>query len=139
MPRDRRPELVPGAEATLAQAQAAGIPIALVTSANTRWAELALEPIGGLRHFDTTVTRDDVPRGKPDPACYALACERLGVDPALAIACEDAPNGVRAAAAAGVGTVVGVLTTFAPEELQAAGATATMTDLTALPALMVGG
>ena len=138
MPRDRRPDLVPGAEATIARARAAGIPIALVTSANARWAELALEPIGGLRWFDTAVTRDDVVDGKPDPACYALACNRLDADPALAIACEDAPNGGRAAAAAGVGTVVGVLTTFARDELEAAGATATMPDLTALPALMGG-
>jgi sugar-phosphatase len=136
MPRDRRPDLVPGAEAAIARARAHGIPVALVTSADTRWAEVALEPLGGLRHFDALVTRDDVVQGKPDPACYALACARLAADPAVAVACEDAPNGVRAAAAAGVGTVVGVLTTFGPEELRAAGATTTMPDLTALPALL---
>jgi sugar-phosphatase len=136
MPRDRRPDLVPGAEAVLTHAREHGIPLALVTSANTRWAELALEPVGGLRHFDAVVTRDDVNQGKPDPACYALACARLGADPAAAVACEDAPNGVRAATAAGVGTVVGVLTTFAPDELRAAGATTTMPDLLGLAHLL---
>ena len=55
--------------------------------------------------FDTSVTRDDVDTGKPDPACYALACERLGADAGAAVACEDAPNGVRSAVGAGVGTV----------------------------------
>ena len=39
---------------------------------------------GGIDAFDTTVTRDDIANGKPDPACYALACERLGVDPGAA-------------------------------------------------------
>ena len=34
---------------------------------------------------------------KPDPAGYLLACDRLGVDPAGAMAVEDAPAGVRAA------------------------------------------
>ena len=122
----------------IAWARGAGIPLALVTSATTRWAARALEPLGGIDAFDTTVTRDDIEVGKPDPACYALACERLAVDAAAALACEDAPDGVRSAAGAGVGTVVGVTTSFTARQLLDAGATTTVPDLTTLPALLDG-
>ena len=88
--------------------------------------------------FDTSVTRDDVDTGKPDPACYALACERLGADAGAAVACEDAPNGVRSAVGAGVGTVLGVTTSFVAEKLREAGATRTIPDLLTLPALLTG-
>ncbi len=136
VPRDLLPDTVPGAAETLERARRAGIPLALVTSADTAWAEKVLAPLGGLAQFGASVTREDVETGKPDPACYALACRRLGVDAGAAVACEDAPNGVRSAAGAGVGTVVGVTTTFAPDALRAAGATTTMADLTGVPALL---
>ena len=108
-----------------------------MTSADTRWAAKALAPLGGLSAFDTSVTRADVETGKPDPACYALACERLGADAGAAVACEDAPNGVRSAVGAGVGTVLGVTTSFDAEQLREAGATGTLPDLTGLPALLL--
>ena len=138
VPSDLLPDPVPGAAETLERARRAGIPLALVTSADTAWAEKVLAPLGGLAQFGASVTREDVGAGKPDPACYALACRRLGVDAGAAVACEDAPNGVRSAADAGVGTVVGVTTTFAADALRAAGATTTMADLTGVPALLRG-
>ena len=122
----------------VAWARGAGIPLALVTSAGTRWAGRALEVVGGIDVFDTTVTREDVATGKPDPACYALACERLGVAAGAALACEDAPDGVRSAVGAGVGLVVGVTSSFTPQQLLDAGATRTLPDLTTLPALLGG-
>ena len=135
-PHRRLPEPVAGAAAAIAWARAAGIPLALVTSATTRWAAKALEQLGGIDGFDTAVTRDDIATGKPDPACYVLACERLGVDAGSAVACEDAPDGVRSAAGAGVGEVVGVTTSFTPAALRDAGATSTVPDLTSLPTLL---
>jgi mannitol-1-/sugar-/sorbitol-6-phosphatase len=138
VPRDWLVEPLPGAAETIESARRAGIPLALVTSADTTWAAKALAPLGGLEVFDTSVTRDDVDIGKPDPACYALACERLGADAGAAVACEDAPNGVRAAVGAGVGTVLGVTTSFVAERLREAGATRTIPDLLTLPALLTG-
>jgi mannitol-1-/sugar-/sorbitol-6-phosphatase len=137
-PHRRLPEPVAGAAAAIAWARAAGMPLALVTSATTRWAARALEQLGGIGGFDATVTRDDIATGKPDPACYLLACELLAVDAGAAVACEDAPDGVRSAAAAGVGVVVGVTTSFPQRRLLGAGATSTMPDLTGLPALLGG-
>jgi mannitol-1-/sugar-/sorbitol-6-phosphatase len=137
-PLRRLPEPVAGAAEAIAWARAQGIPLALVTSAGTRWAGRALEALGGIGIFDTTVTRDDIATGKPDPACYALACERLGVAAGAAVACEDAPDGVRSAAGAGLGVVVGVTTSFTAQQLAEAGASRTLPDLTTLPALLGG-
>lgn len=136
MPGDRLPEPVAGVREMFEHAEALGVPLALVTSANTAWARKALAQLGGLDRFAARVTRDDIEVGKPDPACYLLACELLGVDPAAAIACEDAPNGVRSAVGAGVGTVIGITTTFAGLELEAAGAHRTEPDLTTVPTLL---
>jgi sugar-phosphatase len=91
VPRDRLPDAVPGAVASIERALAAGIPLALVTSAGVRWADKALAALGGIDRFDVVVTRDDVAVGKPDPSCYALACDRLVWMPVGTGA--DAPNG----------------------------------------------
>jgi sugar-phosphatase len=137
-PLRRLPEPVVGAVEAVAWARAHGIRLALVTSAGTGWATRALAPLGGVGAFEVTVTRDDIETGKPDPACYALACARLGVPAGDALACEDAPDGVRSAAAAGVGTVVGVTTSFPARALVDAGAHRTLPDLTGLPTLLAG-
>ena len=52
--------------------------------------------------FDAIVTSDDVEHSKPAPDLYLLACERLGVGPADALALEDSPSGIAAAKAAGL-------------------------------------
>lgn len=45
---------------------------------------------------------DDYSPGKPDPACYRLAAEKLAVPPASCVAFEDSNAGVLAAKAAGM-------------------------------------
>ncbi|MCC6497769.1 MAG: HAD family phosphatase [Propionibacteriaceae bacterium] len=107
-----RPELAVGAAELLA---GAGIPLGLVTSANTEWARTCLGDL--LDHFDVVVTRDDVTNGKPHPEPYRLACDRLEVAAAGCIAVEDAPAGVASALAAGVGRVVAISGTFTAAEL----------------------
>jgi HAD superfamily hydrolase (TIGR01509 family) len=52
--------------------------------------------------FDAIVTSDDVVESKPAPDIYLLACERLAVQPADALALEDSASGVAAAKAAGL-------------------------------------
>jgi HAD superfamily hydrolase (TIGR01509 family) len=52
--------------------------------------------------MDVVVSADDVARPKPAPDLYRLACDRLGVDPADALALEDSPVGASAAVAAGM-------------------------------------
>ena len=78
------------------------------------------------------VTAEDVAYGKPHPAGFLLACERLSVQPAATLAAEDSVAGIAAAVAAGVGHVVGVTTSKPGDDLLAAGAHAAYADLRAV-------
>ncbi|MDO5495020.1 MAG: HAD family phosphatase [bacterium] len=104
------------------------VPIAIVTSAPRWWAERSLEIIG-IPAPSLVVAGDSYERGKPDPEPYLTACRDLDVDPALAIAFEDALPGIESARGAGVGLVVGVTTHADGAVLQAAGAHATAADV----------
>jgi sugar-phosphatase len=107
---------VPGA-AELVAALPAGR-WAIVTSGSRDVAALRLRH-AGIRRPAVLVTGQDVPRGKPDPAGYALAASRLGVDARACVAIEDAPVGVAAARAAGA-RVIALTTTHRAPALAAA-------------------
>lgn len=62
----------------------------------------------GIAEPAVLVTADDVTRGKPDPEPYLRGAALLGLDPADCIVLEDAPAGIAAARAAGVGAVIGI-------------------------------
>ena len=64
------------------------------------------------------ITPDDVPRGKPDPAPYRLAAERLGLDPRECLVVEDAPAGLTSGRLAGC-TTLALTTTHSAAELAA--------------------
>lgn len=82
----------------------------------------------GLPRPAVVVTRDQVANGKPAPDSFLLAAERLGVDPANCLICEDAPAGVQAARAAGM-KVLGITTNHTAEELSADWHAATLADV----------
>ncbi|MDR7252517.1 sugar-phosphatase [Nocardioides sp. BE266] len=132
------PEPIAGARELVEAARAAAVPVAIVTSAGPAWVELSVVDALGLplEAIDVVVTARDVTAGKPDPAGYALACERLGVTAADALAAEDSPAGVLAALGAGVGDVRGVASTHAREALLEAGATDVHDDLRPLLGLV---
>ncbi|WP_298394977.1 HAD family phosphatase [Sphingobium sp.] len=98
--------LRPGALLLLDHLAQAGIAMALATSTAAPYAQQRLEKTGLLPYFDVIVTRSDVERPKPHPEPYLLAAQRLGVDPAHAVAVEDSYAGVRSATAAGIATVM---------------------------------
>jgi sugar-phosphatase len=64
------------------------------------------------------ICAEDVLRGKPSPDVYLLAAAGLGLPPADCLVVEDAPAGIEAARAAGMG-VVALTTTHRLEELGA--------------------
>ena len=84
----------------------ARLPRAIATSSGHGSVERHLAPSGLLRRFDTVVAAGDYERGKPHPDPFLAAARRLGVAPADCLALEDSHNGVRAAAAAGMMTVM---------------------------------
>jgi beta-phosphoglucomutase len=93
---------MPGVVAFLGCLSEAGIPKAVATSASRRRTFGTLEELGLTCCFDAIVTGDDVPSGKPDPAIYQLAAERLQEPPERLLAIEDAVSGVKSARAAGM-------------------------------------
>ena len=91
-----------GIDAWLTQAHDAGIQCAVASSSHEQWVTGMLRGIGRLDAFSTLAFGNEVPAVKPAPDVYLLALERLGLDPAQAIAVEDTPHGVTAAKAAGL-------------------------------------
>ncbi len=67
------------------------------------------------------VTAESVTNGKPDPACYVLGRERLGLAGAdkRVLVLEDSPAGIRAGKAAGC-RVLAVVTSHTAEQVLAA-------------------
>jgi len=76
--------------------------LALASNSPRRLVDTALASARLTDAFETIVTSDDVAHPKPAPDLYLLACERLGVEPADALALEDSPSGIAAAKAAGL-------------------------------------
>jgi HAD superfamily hydrolase (TIGR01509 family) len=103
-----RVRLRPGVERLIGEAAAAGLPQAIVTTSGREAVRALLE--GSLARWMPSlavwVCGEDVARKKPDPEAYLTACSRLQVAPQDALALEDSPQGLRAAAAAGVPCLV---------------------------------
>jgi mannitol-1-/sugar-/sorbitol-6-phosphatase len=117
--------VLPGAREALS-----ALPAGRVAIATSCTRPLAAARIGatGLPAPAVVVTASDVERGKPDPAPYLLAAQRLGVDPARCLVVEDAPAGIAAGRAAGAATLA-VASTHRVAELTAAAADAVVVDL----------
>ena len=100
-----------------------GLPVggwAIVTSAKREPALRHLALVG-LQVPQVLISAEDTPRGKPDPAGYRLAAQRLEVPANACLAVEDSPAGIRAARGAGM-TALGVTNTHAASELRDADA-----------------
>ncbi|MFM9959117.1 MAG: HAD family hydrolase [Phycisphaerales bacterium] len=91
----------PGAIELLREVKRRGTKVAVCTAALRREAGPVLERLGVAPILDAFVTADDVTASKPNPACYRLACERLGLPPSACVAIEDSVAGVTSAATAG--------------------------------------
>ena len=112
---------LPGLVSFLRQARDIDLKLGVGTSACKENVELLLghQSLGDF--FEARVIETDVQHGKPDPQCYLLVAERLGVSPQNCLVFEDAIAGVQAALNAGM-ACWGVLTTHSDEELIQAGA-----------------
>jgi len=121
----------PGSVALLDQLQAAGIPIAVVSSSKN--AEEVLRTAGLRDRFtvvmDGVIAERDHLASKPAPDVFVEGAQMLGVDPARSVAIEDAISGVQSAVAGGFALVIGVDRGTGPEELRTAGADLVIEDL----------
>lgn len=112
---------LPGAARLLTSLTEIGVPWAIATSGQQRYAELALELIG-LPPETPLVTRDQVRYAKPDPDLFLTAAERIGAAIANSIVVGDSVwdlLAARRASALGIGLLAGG---YGREELIYAGA-----------------
>jgi HAD superfamily hydrolase (TIGR01509 family) len=103
--RERLPLLPHAREAVIATSER--WPLGLASSSNREIIDLVLELAELSAYFETTVSSEEVARGKPAPDVYLEAARRLRVEPTECAAVEDSTNGLRSAAAAGM-TVIAI-------------------------------
>jgi beta-phosphoglucomutase len=98
------------------------VPLAICSGAARAEIEQAVAAAGLAPLLRGIVSADDVVEGKPSPEGYVKAMRDLfdGVDPANVLVFEDTEAGVASARAAGVGRVLAVTGTLAPERLREA-------------------
>jgi beta-phosphoglucomutase len=124
--------LAPGVVELLEKLRSLGVKLAVGSSGPAENVNLILGSGGIREYFDAVVHGGEVKRGKPAPDVFLLAAERLDVPAARCAVIEDAPAGIRAAAAAGMAPIA-VATTHDAEELKEAGAIAVYSDLKSVP------
>jgi beta-phosphoglucomutase-like phosphatase (HAD superfamily) len=103
--------LRPGVRRLLTETRASGLRLAIATTTTpdnvTALLRAALGP-EGESWFEVIGSGDVVPAKKPAPDIYYYVLERLGLPAAACLAFEDSENGLRAAHAAGLKTIVAV-------------------------------
>ena len=121
----------PGVRRLMDECEAAGIQLAVATTTSRSNVEALFASLFGKawqRRFAAVVCAEDAPAKKPDPQVYRLTLERLGITATQGtkkannqatkqvIAIEDSPNGLMAATAASIVTLVTRSAYFAGDE-----------------------
>ena len=109
--------LRPGLAAMLEAAQARGLALAVASSSGSGWVERWLERHSIRSYFGCVRTSDYVQHVKPAPDLFLSAAAGLGIAPEHCVVFEDSPNGMRAAAAAGMRCVAVPIALMAGYEL----------------------
>jgi HAD superfamily hydrolase (TIGR01509 family) len=101
--RAGKPPLRPGVKRLIREAGEARLKVAVISSTASANAREVVD-----RHFNTDllVSAEEVARRKPAPDLYLRALSLLRLPPEACIAFEDSANGLRAARAAGLATIV---------------------------------
>jgi beta-phosphoglucomutase family hydrolase len=106
--KERGLDPLPGARLWLERLREAGWRQAVASSAPTANITAAMDALGMAPLFEALVSADEVGVGKPDPAVFLAAADRVGVPPERCVVVEDAPAGLEGARRAGM-RCVGVL------------------------------
>jgi HAD superfamily hydrolase (TIGR01509 family) len=106
---DGRARFRPGVARLIREARAAGVRVAIASTTTAANVEALIASNLGhdaYRDFAVIACGDQVEAKKPAPDIYNLALSTLGVPASACVALEDSGNGVKAAKAAGLFTVV---------------------------------
>lgn len=102
-------KLRPGVRRLIQEARESGVRLAIATTSSLEnvipLLETALEP-DSPSWFDVIAAGDIVPRKKPAPDIYQYVLETLALAPEDCLVLEDSQQGLRAAVAAGLQTIV---------------------------------
>ncbi|MCU0341528.1 MAG: HAD family phosphatase [Spirosomaceae bacterium] len=93
-----------------------GVKTGIATSAPVENLEAVLSKIPLRASMESLLSEQDVTRHKPFPDVYLKSAVNLGIAPERCVVFEDSRSGVQAGLNAGM-KVVGVTTTYSPEEL----------------------
>lgn len=107
---------VPGFSAFYAATRTLGLKVGVGTAGDIHNVEFALGHLRMEPPPDAIARGDEGLSGKPTPAIFLAAAQRLGIDPEQCIVFEDAPLGIEAARRAGM-RAVGICTSNTPQEL----------------------
>lgn len=94
--------MVPGTGAVMAELARADVRLSALTNWSGETFPLARERFGILKRFSDIVVSGEATLSKPDPAVFALACERAGTPPDRTVFVDDSPTNVAAAEAFGM-------------------------------------
>lgn len=73
----------------------------IATASRKEWVKILFDRFDLKNKFEFIITGEEVEFGKPNPAIYLKAVERLNLPASICVALEDAENGIKSAKAAG--------------------------------------
>ncbi len=106
-----RATLRPGVKRLIREARAAGLRLAIVTTTTPANVSALFKHNFGVHEddwFEVVAAGGIVPNKKPAPDIYNFVLEKMGLSPAECLALEDSANGMNAALAAGITSLVTV-------------------------------
>jgi len=104
-----RATIRPGVKRLIAEARAQGLRLAIVTTTTPANVSALLEHAFGVHEddwFEVVAAGGIVPLKKPAPDIYNFVLEKLGLSAVDCLALEDSANGMHAALAAGISTLI---------------------------------
>ena len=105
-------EYIQGAELFISTLRTQGVLTALVTSSNNAKMNNVYNALPNFHNlWDFVVTADLITHSKPNPECFLLGAQKLGVLPSECVVFEDSLHGLQAGKAANM-KVVGLATTY---------------------------
>ncbi len=115
--RDTR---IPGSVELLVKLANEGFPVAIVTGSPRRDLDKAIAEMGIADKLAFSLSCEDYHIGKPDPTCYMMAADKLGVDYSSCCVFEDSTAGIHAAKGSGMKCVALVLKNMPQQDVSEA-------------------
>lgn len=110
---------IPGVIDLINKLKSAEYMLAIGSTTNLKFIEGVLKKLKIFKKFSAISSGDEVKQGKPNPDIFLSASSKLNIAPQRCLVIEDAPNGVKAAKAAGM-RCIAITTSVTRDKLQEA-------------------